>query len=257
MPPDAILDIGCGEGALTARIAQHVDRIVGIDASPNTIDAFRRDFPGLDARVVDCRFLARESDLASGRFTKIFSNAALHWILRDPTTRTDFFAACFGALAPGGRMVSESGALGNVAEVHVAIISALMARGVGAEKAREAAPWWFPSLESMRALVEGAGFGWVRGEVDLRQTTLTTHDEGGICGWCVYRAIPTEDSRSFHSYRIKLFGAEFRKVVASDNEWESVVNDAAQALEAVGRRQHDGAFIINYIRLRFEAQKPK
>ena len=178
-----ILDLGCGDGVLTAQLAPRIARITGIDASPNMIASLHQTFPALDARVVDARYLGRETDLVAGRFSKIFSNATLHWVLRDPTTRADVFEACRAALRPGGRMVSESGALGNVAEVHVAIVSALMARGVSAERAREASPWWFPSLEAMRALVEGAGMEWVRGEVELRQTVLTEGDEGGIRGW--------------------------------------------------------------------------
>jgi hypothetical protein len=144
---------------------------------------FHRSFPAIDARVVDCRHLAREADLTAGGFTKIFSNAALHWILREPTTRTGFFKACHDALRPGGLMVSESGALGNVAEVHAAIVLALVTRGVSPQKARDASPWYFPSLQAMRALVEGAGFRWVKGEVELRQTELTQGDGGGIRGW--------------------------------------------------------------------------
>jgi trans-aconitate methyltransferase len=180
---DEILDVGCGEGPLTAKLATGVKRIVGIDASLNMIDDFRRSFPSIDSRVVDCRYLSRETDLTAGTFTKVFSNAALHWILRDPSTRADFFKACFDALRPGGIMVSESGALGNIAEVHAAIVLALISRGVPSQKVRDASPWFFPSLEAMRALVEGAGFRWVKGEVELRQTELTQGKEGGIRGW--------------------------------------------------------------------------
>ena len=147
------------------------------------IAALRRDHPSLDARLLDGRFLDQAADLRN--FDAIFSNAALHWVLRDPATRARFFAGCRAALRPGGRVVSESGALGNVAEVHAALVLALMRRGVGAAAARDAAPWWFPSLEAMRALVEGAGLEWVRGEVELRQTELTAGEDGGIRGWYV------------------------------------------------------------------------
>ena len=55
--------------------------------------------------------------------------------------------------------------------------------------------------------------------------------------------------------RVRLFGANFLDELPS-NERENSVANVVNALEGVGRRQHDGAFIINYIRLRFEAQKP-
>lgn len=180
---DEILDIGCGEGPLTAKIARHVKRIVGVDASANMIESSRQNFPDVDSRVVDCRFLERETSLCNGTFDKVFSNAALHWILRDPNSRASTIRGCFNALKPGGQMVSESGALGNVAEVHAAIIAALVHRGIPIEEARAASPWWFPSLDAMRALVESQGFRWLRGEVELRQTELTSGDAGGIKGW--------------------------------------------------------------------------
>lgn len=178
-----ILDIGCGEGPLTAKIARHVTYIIGVDGSPNMIESFRKTYPDIDSRVVDCRHLDQETSLTTAIFDKVFSNAALHWILRDPHTRLNTVKACFDALKPGGTFVSESGALGNVAEVHTAIISALVTQGIPVETARSQSPWWFPSLEAMRQLLESAGFEWVKGEVELRQTGLTDGPEGGIEGW--------------------------------------------------------------------------
>ncbi|KAI2637676.1 S-adenosyl-L-methionine-dependent methyltransferase [Hypomontagnella submonticulosa] len=235
-PQDEILDIGCGEGVLTAKIAPHVKRIVGVDASPNMIESFNKTYPDIDARVVDCRHLDQDTDLCKASFDKVFSNAALHWILRDGKTRAYTIKGCYDALKPGGLLVSESGALGNVAEVHAAIIAALVHQGIPVEVARDASPWWFPSIEAMRNLVEAQGFRWIKGEVELRQTELTKGEGGGIEGW------------------VRLFGAEFLRLL-SDDQREAAVKEVVQVLEGVGRRQHDGAFTVNYVRLRFVAQK--
>lgn len=94
-----------------------------------------------------------------------------------------FFKGCYELLKPGGLLVSESGALGNVAEVHAGIVGELIRKGVDKEKARDASPWWFPSLEAMRKEVEGQGLEWVSGEIELRQTKLTEGNEGGVKGW--------------------------------------------------------------------------
>ncbi|KAI1392348.1 S-adenosyl-L-methionine-dependent methyltransferase [Hypoxylon trugodes] len=236
-PQDEILDVGCGEGVLTAKIAPHVKRIVGVDASPNMIESFNKTFPGVDARVVDCRHLDKDQSLCNASFNKVFSNAALHWILRDENTRTNAIKGCFDALKPGGLLVSESGALGNVAEVHAAIIGALVHQGIPVEAARNASPWWFPSLDAMKNLVESQGFKWLKGEVELRQTELTNNEGGGIEGW------------------VRLFGADFLSLLATEGQREVAVREVVQVLEGVGRRQHDGAFTVNYIRLRFVAQK--
>ncbi|KAK6826618.1 hypothetical protein RU639_005503 [Aspergillus parasiticus] len=238
-PTDEILDIGCGEGPLTARIAPHVKRIVGVDGSPNMIEHFKKAYPHIESRVVDCRLLDKESDLTTGSFDKVFSNAALHWILRDPETRSNTIKGCFDALKPGGLLVNESGALGNVAEVHSAIISGLVTQGIPVEQAREASPWWFPSQQAMKNLVEGAGLNWVKGEVQLRQTTLTEHEKGGVEGW------------------IRLFGEPFLELLPTTEARDAAIKHAVDVLEAVGRHQHDGSLTVNYIRLRFVAQKPE
>lgn len=141
----------------------------GVDGSPNIIEHFKKAYPHIESRVVDCRLLDQESDPTAGSFDKVFSNAALHWILRDPETKSSTTKGCFEALKPGGLLVNESGALGNVAEVHSAIISGLVTQGIPVEQAREASPRWFPSQQAMKDLVEGAGFNWAKSNSDRQR----------------------------------------------------------------------------------------
>ncbi|KAI1780169.1 hypothetical protein F4818DRAFT_402029 [Hypoxylon cercidicola] len=62
MYANIFLDVCC---VLTAKIAPHVKRMVGrVDASPNMIDSFNKTFPDVDARVVDCRYLDRDTSLS-------------------------------------------------------------------------------------------------------------------------------------------------------------------------------------------------
>jgi len=76
-------------------------------------------------------------------FTKAFSNAALHWILRSEETREAVFRGVRDSLVDNGTFAFEMGGLGNVAEMRAALLGAV-ARRVGIEKAREADPWFFP-----------------------------------------------------------------------------------------------------------------
>ncbi|CAI7578250.1 unnamed protein product [Penicillium discolor] len=211
---DEIIDIGSGEGPLTTRIALHVKRIVGIDGSANMIEHFKKAYPYIESRVVDCRLLDQETDLATGNFDKVFSNASLHWILKDPEPRSNTIKGCFEALKPGGLLVSGSGALGNMAKL-------------------------FPSQQAMKELIEGAGFNWIKGEVRLRQTTLTENEKCGVEGW------------------IHLFGGPFLELLPTIEARDAAVKHAVDVLETVGRQQHDGSFAVNYIRLRFVARKPQ
>src|SRR5206468_3373673 len=70
---ERILDLGCGDGALTEALVARGCTVVGIDASPAQVEAARRR--GLDARVLDGQHLAFDRE-----FDAVFSNAALHWM---------------------------------------------------------------------------------------------------------------------------------------------------------------------------------
>src|SRR5438445_8039406 len=73
---ERILDLGCGDGVLTAKLASLGCQVIGVDASPQQIGAARK--LGLDARVMNGEALDFDRE-----FDAVFSNAALHW-MRDP-----------------------------------------------------------------------------------------------------------------------------------------------------------------------------
>jgi trans-aconitate methyltransferase len=162
-PGERILDIGCGDGRLTAEIAASGAEVVGVDASPAMIEAARAR--GLDARTVDARALpfARE-------FDAVFSNAALHWI-PDPDA---VLAGVARALKPGGRLVVELGGHMNVASIAVAIRAVFAAHGI-----RFASPWYFPTEDEYRTRLVAHGFEVREMRIFSRPTPLPT----GMAGW--------------------------------------------------------------------------
>src|SRR5213078_4049444 len=96
-PGERILDLGCGDGALTERIVSAGAHVVGVDASSDMVNAARRR--GLDARVMDGGSLDFNS-----AFDAVFSNAAMHWMKRDPDA---VISGIYRALKPGGRFAAE------------------------------------------------------------------------------------------------------------------------------------------------------
>jgi len=93
---ERILDLGCGDGALTERIAAAGAEVVAVDASPDQVAAARAR--GLDARVARAEALP-----FAGEFDAVFSNAALHWMPDADAVLTSVFQA----LRPGGRFGAE------------------------------------------------------------------------------------------------------------------------------------------------------
>jgi trans-aconitate 2-methyltransferase len=112
-PDDRVLDIGCGDGRITAELAKRVPRggAVGVDLSEDMIRyAASRfpapDYPNLEFRQADARALPFHEE-----FTVVYSNAALHWV-RD---HRPVLAGIARALKPGGRCRMQMGGRGNAA----------------------------------------------------------------------------------------------------------------------------------------------
>ena len=99
---ERILDLGCGDGALTIKLTQLGRTVVAVDASPAMIAAAQT--LGLDAHVVDGHALTFHEE-----FDAVFSNAALHW-MKNPQA---VVAGVWRALQPGGRFVAGLSSLCN------------------------------------------------------------------------------------------------------------------------------------------------
>ncbi|GLQ96980.1 class I SAM-dependent methyltransferase [Dyella mobilis] len=139
---ERILDLGCGDGALTVKLIQLGCAVQGVDSSAPMVEGARR--LGVDALVMD-----GESLNFHEQFDAVFSNAALHWMPRAEKV----IAGIWRALKPGGRLVAEFGGHGNVATIVHALSAALAARDIEAPD-----PWFFPTPEGYRALLEQRGF---------------------------------------------------------------------------------------------------
>ncbi len=110
---ERVLDIGCGEGKVTAELARRAPRgeVVGVDSSPDMIEKARSAFAGvagLSFRVMDARSLSFEAG-----FDVAFSNAALHWI----KDHGGLLRGVARSLRRGGRLLFQMGGRGNGEEV--------------------------------------------------------------------------------------------------------------------------------------------
>ena len=213
-----ILDLGCGDGVLTAALAGRCRRIVGVDSSPEQIEAARA--LGVDARVCDGHALP-----FAGEFDAIVSNAALHWMKR-PDAVID---GMWRALRPGGRIAGEMGGAGNVAKISGALADALGRRGIDA---KPRFPWYFPTPDAYREKLVARGF-----EVRLmRRVERPTTLPGDIAGW------------------LETFAAPFTDAVAEDAR-PALIDEVREALEPELYRPGTG-WVADYVRLRFLAVKP-
>jgi trans-aconitate methyltransferase len=164
-PGELVLDIGCGEGALTEKIAGRGAAVVGIDSSEDMVAAARAR--GLDARLGDAAGMDFKAE-----FDAAFSNAALHWI----PEKERVAKAVFDALKPGGRFAGEMGGEDNLARLREALDSELIIRGYSPPPTELS---WYASAEDFADLYEDAGFD----EIDARLIDRPTRIEHGIAAW--------------------------------------------------------------------------
>ncbi len=170
-PGEQILDIGCGTGHLTAKIAKSGARVLGVDVSREMIAAAQKNYPHLEFLHSDVRDLRFDCE-----FDAVFSNAALHWMLEPARVA----AIIWKALGPGGRFVGEFGGKGNTSRLQGGFKQALQDLGMPVQG--DLNPWYFPSPGEYATLLEEAGFE-VRYMISFDRPTAQEGGEAGLRNW--------------------------------------------------------------------------
>lgn len=152
-----ILDVGCGDGKVTAELARAVPlgRVVGIDASLEMIAFARQAFP--PAQFSNLTFLpgdARDLAPAGGDYHLVFSNAALHWV----DDHAVFLRSAAGVLRPGGRLAISCGGKGNAHDVFLAFRPEMRAARWRGFFRQVPAPYFFYSPKDYQHWLPAAGF---------------------------------------------------------------------------------------------------
>jgi len=216
-PGERILDVGCGDGALTERLAARGCDVVGVDSSPEQVAAARAR--GFDARLGHAERLAFDAE-----FDAVFSNAALHWVHPPAAAATGMHRA----LRAGGRLVAELGGAGNVASVREALHRELVRHGVDPAPLD---PWYFPTADEYRGLLESHGFRIEHIALFPRPTPLP----GQLAEW------------------LALFAQPFLDAFTEDARRE-VMGSVCRTLRPRLQRA-DGTWVMDYVRLRVRARR--
>jgi trans-aconitate methyltransferase len=218
-PGERILDLGCGDGVLTAKLQTLSCDVLGVDASAAQVEATKK--LGIPAQTVDGENLAFENE-----FDAVFSNAALHWMRNNPD------AVIFGvkkSLRPGGRFVAEMGGANCVQKIRTALIAALDRRNIDGKSAD---PWYFPTVEDYSARLTRAGFTIDYIALIPRPTPLP----GDVTAW------------------LQTFGHNFTDKLPP-SEREAYLAEVQESLRPQ-LCNASGTWIADYTRLRFKATRP-
>ena len=216
-PGEDILDLGCGDGQLTLRIAALGANVKGIDASPQMVAAAKAR--GAEAREGNAESLP----FADHSFDAVFSNAVLHWVHDHDAMMLEVRRV----LRPGGRFVAEFGGHGNIAAILTAFMAVLARHNFAS---RETGVNYYPTPKAYEHRLQQHGFHVARIALIPRPTPLA---EDGLAGW------------------LKTFR---RGVIESlpESMQETVVQETVELLAPV-LRDEEGNWTADYVRLRFIA----
>ncbi|MEL7346838.1 MAG: methyltransferase domain-containing protein [Pseudomonadota bacterium] len=210
-----VLDLGCGDGPMTAALAARGARVTGVDASADMVAATQAR--GLTAQQADGQALPFE-----GAFDAVFSNAAIHWM----PDQDAVIAGIARALRPGGVLVAEQGGQGNVAAIRTALIAALAEEGIDTTLDEV---WAFPSAPAQRARLERHGFTVEHCDLIPRPTRV----DAGMEAWLGTLAAPVLAR------------------VAPDRREAFITRVTRLVTPAL--RAEDGTWWADYVRLRYRA----
>jgi len=198
---ERILDVGCGDGALTAKLAEFVPdgAVTGIDASKGMIETAQTHkssnlaFQHLD--VINLNF--------NEEFDIVFSNAVLHWV-KDHKTLLELL---YRALKPSGKLRVSFAGEGNCSTLNNIALEVM-----GRNEFRDAFsgfewPWYMPGVDEYSKLVNRTPFD--KAEVWGENADRYFPDENAMLGWVDHPAIVP-----FKQYLNPDLAEKFHKTVA-------------------------------------------
>jgi trans-aconitate methyltransferase len=153
---ESILDLGCGDGGLTAQLAALVPRghVLGIDTSLGMITAARKHqaenlaFVLLDITALDF----------DGEFDVVFSNATLHWVKDHDAV----LQKVYRSLKPDGLLRFNFAADGNCSHFFRVVREAMAEPAFAEQFVDFVWPWFMPTPEEYSALARRLPFAEVR-----------------------------------------------------------------------------------------------
>ncbi len=225
---ETILDIGCGDGVLTAQLSDVVPdgNVIGIDASVGMIHTAQKinrknlTFIHMDANDIDFQ----------DRFDILFSNAALHWVKDHPALLKNSYAA----LKANGIIKWSFGGEGNCSHFYNTVKTVMRAEAYRKYFINFEWPWFMPSKTEYEELAINARFECVEIILENADRYFTTADE--MIRWI--------DQPSIVPFLTHIPDAE------KQNFRQSVIDIMTETT-----RQPDGRYFETFRRINIQAKK--
>ena len=215
-----VIDLGCGNGALTRRLADAGFAVTGVDASGEMLEQARALHPSLAFVLGDAVRYRPPAPVDA-----VFSNAVFHWI----DDQDGLLRNVASMLRDGGQLVCEFGGRGCCERIHRALQAGFEERGIQYRRT-----FYFPTVGEYAPKAEAAGLMVTYAALFERPTRLSGAE--GLRDWIrMFVKLPFEE-------------------VAPDVK-EAIIQEAETRLRPALYR--DGGWYADYVRIRLRAVKTR
>ncbi|AQS05604.1 class I SAM-dependent methyltransferase [Clostridium beijerinckii] len=213
-----VLDLGCGNGALTKKISDMGADVIGMDASGEMLEIAKRNYPELTFIEDDAvKFILNE------QVDAIFSNAVFHWI----DNQDGLLQSVYNGLKINGSLVCEFGGYGCTETIHSFLQKAFETRGLDYKRT-----FYFPTIDEYTPILKKHGLQTVYAALFDRKTALIGED--GMKNW------------------IEMFVIQPFKGL-DDSLKNEIIDETVKSLKPI--LYQNGVWYADYVRIRLKARK--
>jgi len=220
VPGSFVVDLGCGNGALSEKLRERGYQVLGVDASLDMLEAAKKAHPDISFVQGDATEFTLEE-----KADVIFSNAVFHWI--DAGKQEKLIENVAKQLKPGGKLVCEFGGKGCAETVHAALERNFIKRGYPYLR-----PFYFPTIGEYAPMLEKHGLRVEYAVLFDRPTVQNT--DHGLEDW------------------IRMFVKKAFEAVPED-VGDAIIKETVEELR--DKLFVDGKWIVDYVRIRFRGVK--
>lgn len=215
----SVLDLGCGNGALTKTLQEKGYAVKGLDASNELLNVARKNYPSIEFVQGDAAAFTLSEPV-----DVVFSNAVFHWINRE--RQQSMLKCVHNALKRNGQFVFEFGGYGNNKRIHRALATVFSEYGYCYEM-----PFYFPTISEYTSLLENTGFRVKYAVLFDRPTELK--GENGLKDW------------------VNMFLKTPFSIIETKQEKKAILDKAVEILR--DELYIDGKWYADYVRIRIKA----
>ncbi len=176
---EALLDIGCGDGKITAMLASYLPhgKVVGIDSSEEMIALARKSFPNChNSNLSFLKMDARDLTFRE-QFDVAFSNASLHWIIDHQTV----LHGVHDSLDNHGRLLFQMAGKGNAQDILAVLQELISEEDCEPYFKNFTFPYGFYGTDEYKKWLPEAGLKTER--VELIHKDMRLQGKEGLAGW--------------------------------------------------------------------------